>query len=106
MTFDQYWYGDVWLSKVYLEADRVRKEQINQKLWLQGMYFYDAISCSLQNAFRKKTDKPAVYPEKPYRIFPMTEAEKKAAAAAEAEEQRKRAIAYFNSFAKHKKKLD
>lgn len=34
--------------------------------WLQGMYFFDAVSCSLQNAFRKQSDPPAKYPEKPY----------------------------------------
>lgn len=73
MTYDQYWYGDVWLSKAYLEADRLRKEQMNTELWLQGMYFYDAISCSLQNAFRNKSDPPAKYPTEPYSIFPKQE---------------------------------
>ena len=69
MSFEQYWYGDVWLSKAYLEADRLRKEQMNTELWLQGLYYYDAVCCALQNAFRKKGDPPAKYAEKPYDIF-------------------------------------
>lgn len=103
MTFDQYWYGDVWLSKVYLEADRLKQERMNSGLWLQGLYYYDAMCCAIQNAFRKKSDPPAKYPEKPYELFKRekTDAEKQK----EAEEERKKAIAYFNSFAKHKKKL-
>lgn len=61
------------MSKVFLEADKLRKEQMNTELWLQGMYCYDALCCSIQNAFRKKSDPPAKYPEKPYDIFPKRE---------------------------------
>lgn len=76
----------------------------NYEAWLHGMYCYNALCCALQNAFRQKNDPPAKYPEKPYELFKRekTEAEKQK----EAEEERKKAIAYFNSFAKHKKKLE
>lgn len=73
MTWDQYWYSDVWLSKVYLEADRLRQERNNVDAWLSGMYYYDAVCCALQNAFRKKSDPPAKYPGNPYDIFPKKE---------------------------------
>lgn len=33
------------------------------------MYVYDAVSCALANAFKKKTEQPAKYPEQPYDIF-------------------------------------
>lgn len=85
MTFDQYWYGDVRMTKAFAEADRIRKEQINAELWLQGMYCYDAISCALQNAFRKKSDPPAQYPSKPYDIFPKKESKQEREAREEAE---------------------
>lgn len=85
MTFDQYWYGDVWLTKLFREADKIKREQMNTELWLQGMYFYDAISCSLQNAFRKKSDPPAKYPTEPYNIFPKEETKQEQEAREEAE---------------------
>lgn len=66
MTWDQYWHGDVWMTKVFLEADRIRQERMNAEKWLQGLYFHDAVCCALQNSFRKKNEKPAKYPENPY----------------------------------------
>lgn len=104
MTYEQYWYGDVWIVEQFREADRLRQERANMESWLNGIYHYDALCCALTNAFRKKSDKPAKYPEKPYELFKRekTEDEKQK----EAEEERKKAIAYFNSFAKNKKKLD
>lgn len=85
MTYDQYWYGDVWMVKAFREADRLRKEQMNTELWLQGLYYYDAVCCALQNAFRKKSDPPAKYPMEPYDIFPkeMTREEREAQEEAE-----------------------
>lgn len=85
MTFDQYWYGDVWLSKVYLEADRLRQERMNSELWLQGLYYYDAVCCALQNAFRNKRDPTAKYPENPYDIFPKKETQQERESREEAE---------------------
>lgn len=73
MTFDQYWYGDVRLTKAFVEADRLRQERVNGELWLQGMYYYDALCCALRNAFRGRGDPPASYPERPYDIFPKRE---------------------------------
>lgn len=59
MTFDQYWYGDVRMTRAFVEADRLRQERANAEAWLNGMYHYDAIFCALA---KKK------YPEKPYGI--------------------------------------
>lgn len=73
MTFDQYWYGDVWITGLFREADRLRQERTNTQAWLQGVYGYDALCCALQNAFRKKSDPPAQYPDQPYDIFPKRE---------------------------------
>lgn len=90
-------------AEVQAYADGYQR-RINREAWIHGMYCYGALCCTLQNAFRKRNDPPAKYPEKPYELFmrEKTEAEKQK----EAEEERKKAIAYFNSFAKHKKKLE
>ncbi len=43
MTAEQYWEGDCELVKYYREAEQLRLEKENTKLWLQGLYIYDAI---------------------------------------------------------------
>lgn len=69
MTYEQYWYGDVWLVEDFIKADKERQKRQNQEAWLQGMYIYDAISCAIANAFKKKGEQPSKYPEQPYQIF-------------------------------------
>lgn len=70
MTYDQYWNDDPWLVKDYRKADEMRTERLNQQLWLQGMYVYDAICCAapILHAFAKKGTKPSPYPKEPYPI--------------------------------------
>lgn len=70
MTPEQYWDGDCTLVKYYREAEEMRIEKRNQELWLQGMYFYEAI-CDVSpvlHSFAKKGTKPLPYPSKPYAI--------------------------------------
>lgn len=76
MTFDQYWYGDVRMTRAFVAADRLRQERMNTELWLQGLYYYDAVCCAMQNSFRKKGDPPAKYAERPYDIFSKKDAKK------------------------------
>lgn len=52
-------------------------------MWLQGEYVYEAVRSVVHNYFTKKGSKAVWYPEKPYRMTPLTEEEKKAAAEAE-----------------------
>ena len=70
MTSEQYWEGDCALVKYYREAEELRNEKRNQELWLQGMYFYEAIcdASPILHAFAKKGAKPSPYPSKPYAI--------------------------------------
>ena len=70
MTAEQYWDGDCTLPKYYRKADELRKERLNEELWLQGMYIYEAL-CDVSpvlHAFAKKGTKPQPYSEKPYAI--------------------------------------
>ena len=70
MSPEQYWDGDCTLVKYYRKAEELRNEKRNQELWLQGMYFYEAI-CDVSpilHAFAKKGAKPHPYPSKPYAI--------------------------------------
>ena len=94
MTEDQYWRGKPYLTVVYRDVAKRKREETNEYLWIQGMYIYEAFSTVMYNAFRKKGTNPAKYAEKPYRVTPMTEEEKKA----EAEAEREKAIRSLNAW--------
>ena len=70
MTEEQYWDRDSTLVKSYRKAEELRKERVNQEMWLQGMYIYDAISrlSPILRAFAKKGTKPQPYVDSPYPI--------------------------------------
>ena len=68
MTYEQFYYEDCCLVKYYRKAQKMREQRRNQELWLQGMYFYDAI-CSASpvlHAFAKSGTKPLPYADEPY----------------------------------------
>ena len=76
MTPEQYWDGDTALVKYYRKADEIKLERVNQELWLQGMYIYEAI-CDVSpilHSFAKKGTKPHPYTDKPY---PLTDKQRK-----------------------------
>ena len=74
MTPEQYWEQDCMLAKYYREADEIKRERRNQEMWLQGMYFYDALMrvSPILRAFGKKGTKPQSYVEEPYAINKKT----------------------------------
>ena len=56
MTPEQFWDGDCQLTESYRRADELKQRRRNQDLWLQGMYFYEAL-CDVSpilQAFAKK----------------------------------------------------
>ena len=79
MTEEQYWDRDCTLVKSYREAEELRRERVNQEMWLQGMYIYDAISrlSPILSAFAKKGTKAKPYVEEAYPINKRTIAEAK-----------------------------
>ena len=70
MSRDEFWNGDVDMVKEYREADELRYKRRNQELWLQGMYFYEAL-CDTSALFRFSTKpvKAEPYIKEP---FPIT----------------------------------
>lgn len=77
MTPDEFWHGKPILAKWYREKHKLQIEQKNQEMWLQGLYFYDALAVVMSNSFSKRKEK---YIEKPLDLFPPTEEEKQAKA--------------------------
>ena len=102
MTYDQFWFGDPWMAYYYRESYKARRRDENYRDWLQGAYFYNAITTAMANAFRKKGQKTHDYIHEPFRIFPMTEAEK----AEKLEKEKQAAEAFMMQIAaqQHRKK--
>ena len=80
MSYDEYWTCSPKRYRAYREAHKLRTEQRNQEMWLQGFYVYKAIETALHNqpAFATKPVKPVNYLEEPIRITPLSEEEKRA----------------------------
>ena len=100
MTYEQYWYGEVRMTKAFIEADKLRQKRQNEEAWLQGMYFYDALArvSPILRAFAKNGTRAQPYPERPYGV----EAKKKTAAGntQKEENERLKAILFFKNWAK------
>ena len=99
MSYAEYWTGDSSLVRYYRKAYQIKQEEINNTAWLQGLYFYDAISCALHNALRGMgKNKPPVqnYAKKPYEFKNKvkTEAEK----AREVQIEQQKAAAWMENF--------
>ena len=72
MSPEQYWEGDPYLAKFYFEAHKLRIEQKNQELWMQGLYIYNAlnvVAANTANAFSKHHHPQQKYLEKPIPMF-------------------------------------
>jgi hypothetical protein len=99
MTYDEYWFGPAFITKFYRETNKLRIKQQDENNWMIGMYVYEAIlDCSpILHPFSKKGTKPLQYADKPYlydKIAEKTEAEKEQ----EKENERLKAILYFNNW--------
>ena len=99
MTYDEFWNQDVSLVKMYREAAELRDKRRNQEMWLQGMYFYEAL-CDASPLFRFSMKKDVVKPE-PYakEPYPITASEVREREEREARKKEERLKAEFALFA-------
>lgn len=67
MPYELYWKGDCALVKSYRKAAELSNQKKNHELWLQGLYFYEAL-CDVAPILRplSKATKPNPYPTEPY----------------------------------------
>lgn len=77
MTYEQFWDGDPYAVVYFRKAHEMKRDMDNERMWLQGMYIYDAIQRLIPAMRVMSSDKPEPYPDKPYEIRPKTKAEKK-----------------------------
>lgn len=104
MTYDEFWYKSPYRAKYYKDAHNLKVRQEDEKMWIQGMYIYEAF-CKVSpilHAFSKKGTKPLPYATKPY----MHEIREKTKAEKEQERKNAQLIArlHFEKWAKDTKK--
>lgn len=78
MTPAQYWDEDPRLCKAYRRKAEFDKQRINEQLWLQGMYIYDALT-DVAQLFNGMVAKPKLlpYPTEPYPLSGTASEERK-----------------------------
>lgn len=96
MTYDDYWYGDVFKARAFLQADIERQKRTNETAWLFGAYVYNALNATVGNLFMDKNDEPNRYPSEPISFDEKQSEEKKLK---EQEAERNRLVAYLNAVA-------
>lgn len=99
MTYNQFWYEDCWVAKSYFKAYKIKREQLNEQFWLQGVYIYEALIdvSPVLHAFSKKGTKPLPYPKEPYSLFKKQEEK---VTEEEIYVEREKAQQYFKNWAK------
>ena len=72
MSYDEYWNGSAERTRAYREAHKIKTRQINQQLWLEGVYMSHALSATVINRLSSQSAKKIEYPREP---LPLTAAE-------------------------------
>lgn len=78
MTYEQFWYEDVSITKYYQKAFEIKEKREAKKekwtIWEQGLYIYEAL-CNVSPILRafSKAKKPLPYTSKPYNIDKIDE---------------------------------
>jgi hypothetical protein len=81
VSCDEYWHGDYTNLQHYVRAHELQNEQRNQEMWLQGLYTFRAVKAVIE-AFSwglggGKGKRPDGYIDRPIRLTPLSEEEKK-----------------------------
>lgn len=99
MTYQEYWYGDVWAIVDIQRAAKLQLYRKNQELWLQGMYIYEALGdvSPLFHAFAKKGTKAIPYRTEPY---PLGKEKPEQETEQEIENERLKATLFFKNWAR------
>lgn len=101
MTYEQYWYGDCLMVRAYVQAEKIRQENKNTELWLNGLYVYDAIQrlSPILRPFTKRGTKALPYPKEPYGNEEKRQKEE-ISEEQKAENERLKAVLYFKNWAR------
>lgn len=103
MTYDEYWYGDPWMTKAFRKAYELKQKNRNYGYWLQGLYIYQSLLfvSPVYHDFAKNP-KPIPYPSEPY---PLSKEERENRDKREAEELDKKNQATIKAWAERVNRL-
>ena len=93
MTYEQFWFGDPWMTRAYAQSYLLKRRVQNEEMWLNGIYTVHAFQTALGNAFSKKKHE---YLKQPLDIFEKTEAEKQQ----EIRKERQKLVDFLNRLKK------
>lgn len=97
MSPADYWDGDVTYVKGYREVLERRREWQNQMLWMQGLYFYNALTAVMPAlSIKSKSTNIEPYLEKP---FPITERSVREEREQKEKDQYEKNLSFMKSFA-------
>lgn len=101
MSYEEYWDGENEAPKYYRQTYKLKRQEHNQGLWLNGAYIYQAMIAIAPyvKAFSKAQPKP--YMDKP---IPLTEEEEKENAHESAKDEALKAAEYMISLTTKAKK--
>lgn len=94
MSAEEYWHGSPELTQAYRKAYKLRKEEKNRELWLQGLYFTHALDVALSNFAGQKKE----YMHEPIRMYPPTQEELEEQSRQEAIKLKRRLDAFERMF--------
>lgn len=98
MTYEEYWYGDPYLVRVYKRAYDYKRQEQNQILWLQGLYNHYAFATVISNFGASLGGKKgkSEYLKEPLDIFKKSLTDKEI----KAQKERQKIIDYFSEMKK------
>lgn len=105
MSYDEYWHGDSYRAKYYLQAHKIKVRQKDEEMWMQGMYIYEAL-CDVSpilHAFSKTGTKPLQYSNTPY-LSKAKDLQTKEEKKQEKKNAQLMARVYFENWARNTKK--
>ena len=76
MSYEQFWFDEPKIAAYYRRADEIRKQRMNEELWLNGIYTAEALASTVGNMFTK--GQKHKYPSEPKPIT-LAELEEKRA---------------------------
>ena len=101
MTTSEFWEGNVYLVEAFRKANLLKKKQINEFMYLQGLYTYHAFGTVISNVhFDKKHHKVNNYLSEPIDVY-LTEEEREQKQKERDELERQKVIAYLKALQKN-----
>lgn len=97
MTYDQYWYGDVTMTRAFYLAYKLHQKMVDEQAWMYGGYVLKALEATVGNVFREKGSQPAEYPSEPMFIKDMDIYKTKASIEKKEQDEALWAEAWMNS---------